>query len=810
LAGTITGEQFEQMGFENFVGDDFFTWMSGPGLFEQARGVVHALATRLTAAYDLDAVHEDLLKELYQELVDPETRHDLGEFYTPDWLAELTLREAGFPAGGPEESSPPSLFDPACGSGTFLFTAVRLLREAGRRGTALVDFCAEHLAGIDVHPLAVTIAKTNLLLALGDDLRKHRKHFVLPVHMADSLSPGKLTVKPDPEKDAIRISVDCERISIRAGKPTPSNLYPVFELPAALASQPETLHESLNALLDFAGPETSEADALQGLRRRLDDLGVPAAHWHYWANNVRLMRWLLEAPATDTVWRFILKNACQPELLARRKFAFVVGNPPWLAYFQIKRRDYQERVRALASAYELVGKRHLGLIGRTELATLFFALSVDRYLADGGTLAFVMPRSVLTGAKQHARFRRHYVAAARSLIDCERTAPLFNVPACVVTWKKTAETGQVSAGSESIQVLCLQGALPNRNSSLSQVRKHLTQVRTTYTPPLSEEASAYWEQLIQGADIIPRCLWFVRPPLTATIVDRRRPHLETDPTIERHAKAPWKGLRLSGRAEAEFLFATLLSSNLLPFGWRQFSLVLLPLAVRSRGKPEVLNVQDAVRQGKAGLADWLRKAEAIWRENAKVSELVRTVYERLNYLNKLTSQQPGGVVRLLYNAAGSHVCACVVSPSDPRKAIQGLSVRGFIADQTTYWLETTSGDEPDYLCAILNAPSVDEAIKPYQTKGLFGAQRGKGERHVHRRPFEVLPIPRFEKSDRRHRKLAELSRHCHEKVRQAVADAGERWVTVPIGRLRTEIRAELLADELAQINEIVGEVLKRS
>ncbi|HID22470.1 MAG TPA: SAM-dependent DNA methyltransferase, partial [Planctomycetaceae bacterium] len=159
VAGIITGETFERMGFENFVGDDFFTWMTDPNVFQPAQGVLHSVATRLTAACDLGAVHEDLLKELYQELVDPQTRHDLGEFYTPDWLAELTLRKAGFPPSKQADAAAGSLLDPACGSGTFLFTAVRLLREAGCKGKALVEFCTQHLAGLDVHPLAVTIAK---------------------------------------------------------------------------------------------------------------------------------------------------------------------------------------------------------------------------------------------------------------------------------------------------------------------------------------------------------------------------------------------------------------------------------------------------------------------------------------------------------------------------------------------------------------------------------------------------------------------------------------------------------------------------
>jgi len=37
--------------------------------------------------YNLRELSEDVLKSLYQELVDPKTRHDLGEYYTPDWLA---------------------------------------------------------------------------------------------------------------------------------------------------------------------------------------------------------------------------------------------------------------------------------------------------------------------------------------------------------------------------------------------------------------------------------------------------------------------------------------------------------------------------------------------------------------------------------------------------------------------------------------------------------------------------------------------------------------------------------------------------
>jgi type I restriction-modification system DNA methylase subunit len=59
--------------------------------------------------YDLDKIDEDFLKELYQELVDPEQRKLLGEFYTPDWLAETMINEVL------KDNPELSIMDPACG-----------------------------------------------------------------------------------------------------------------------------------------------------------------------------------------------------------------------------------------------------------------------------------------------------------------------------------------------------------------------------------------------------------------------------------------------------------------------------------------------------------------------------------------------------------------------------------------------------------------------------------------------------------------------------------------------------------------------
>ena len=89
-------------------------------------------------------MEEDVLGALYQDLVVPADRSGLGAFYTPDWLAALILEEIGYDGR--------TLLDPACGSGTFLFHAVRRMRRRGIAGTALVRWAAESLAGLDVNP----------------------------------------------------------------------------------------------------------------------------------------------------------------------------------------------------------------------------------------------------------------------------------------------------------------------------------------------------------------------------------------------------------------------------------------------------------------------------------------------------------------------------------------------------------------------------------------------------------------------------------------------------------------------------------
>jgi len=162
----------------------------------------------------------DLLKPLYEDLFPRALRHQLGEYYTPDWLAEHLLDQLGY-SGDPKVR----LLDPACGSGTFLLAAIRRILagcEEGVRGqrpgvrgqgSGIRDqglgvrdqgamahgrLCGKilaNVAGFDLNPLAVMTAKANYLIALAEFLPQTGE-VEIPVYLRDSILDSARCSKP--------------------------------------------------------------------------------------------------------------------------------------------------------------------------------------------------------------------------------------------------------------------------------------------------------------------------------------------------------------------------------------------------------------------------------------------------------------------------------------------------------------------------------------------------------------------------------------------------------------------------------------
>lgn len=91
------GGLFREYGIRNFLEGDFFGWYLSAwddDLYHELRRMVQRLSQYDPGSLELAPEHaRDLLKNLYHYLLPREIRHDLGEYYTPDWLAERLIRQ---------------------------------------------------------------------------------------------------------------------------------------------------------------------------------------------------------------------------------------------------------------------------------------------------------------------------------------------------------------------------------------------------------------------------------------------------------------------------------------------------------------------------------------------------------------------------------------------------------------------------------------------------------------------------------------------------------------------------------------------
>ncbi len=754
LRGLLDGSFFaRQLKLKNLAEPDFFSWALDTKAEEDFLVLLGNLF-RHFGVYDFSQLSEDVLKNLYQELVDPEARHDLGEYYTPDWLAELTLERLGYKGG--------KILDPACGSGGFLFAAVNALRKAGQKGSKLVANALENVIGIDVHPVAVLMAKANMLLALRRELPDFAGDVTLRVYMADTLM-----AEEDKSKGVLRIPVTSKE---------------AFHIPLATVARGE-LDELIDFLSDFAhrGSKDEEAaeKATKAVNARLAGLTADKEPF-WWVQNFKLLM-KLDKQRRNTIWAYILKNAYRPEFLRREKVDYIAGNPPWLGYAFIKDESYQKRIKELVFGYGLLTKEDVKLFTRMDVWSVFFVHCETEFLRDGGQIGFVLPKSAMLPAKQHVRFQRR---GFTELHDFSGVTPLFNIRSCLVL---RHGKGKISG----IPLTEWQGELPRKNMNLVDANQILKSESRKFNLVFAPEAtSPYFDQFFQGATLVPRVLCFVKPVADAKL-NLHSPFVRTSDDVLDDAKKPWT-MQIEGQVESKYLFGTVLAKDLMPFVVRKFSLVVLPLVLTKHGDLVMINAAEALSQGEKHAYDWFSQSEGIWERNRKNDEL--SLAARLDYQRTLTTQYVHAPFCIIYNQSGTNIAAALVTKKEFVR-IGELPIRGYVIDSKTYYHYPKSEEEGHYLVGILNTPFVNEAIKPLQPQGLMG------ERDIHRRPFEACDIPLFDSSNKLHQQIAKVSAEARADLLSIVPK-----MQLPVASARAAAR-ELVAGKLNRLNELAAKLL---
>ncbi|WP_187414952.1 N-6 DNA methylase [Nonomuraea sp. PA05] len=754
----MSGGLFSEVLVGGVIEPDFFDWLAHAPDGEM---FIKNMARRLTR-FAWDQVEHDVMKVLYESIIPKHVRHRLGEYYTPDWLAEEVLAHS---VSDPLEQR---VLDASCGSGTFLFHAVRRYVSAaeaeGKSLPEIVSGVGQHVIGFDVHPVAVTLARVTYLLAIGMHRlnASGRPAFTVPVYLGDSLRWGEELSFLSAENFSVPTDLDHQSFvqDPSWGDNSESLLFPqdivadagqfdrlVAELARrATARSPETAPPSLaNAFAALGIDDDSHRALLQRTFERMCEL-----------HDANL----------DHIWGYYVRNIARPVWLARpeNQVDVLVGNPPWLAYRHMTQ-NQQGAFRAMCVQRGLWSGA--SATPSQELAALFVLRCIELYLRPDGNFGFVMPLATLSRS-QYTGFRAaHYrgknlelkVAFDRPW-DLHQIKPSFFQQSVGVIFGKRMTTGEkANALVQSPEVWS--GRFETKSASRAEAAEHVSR-SVEGIRIVDEHVSPYARRFTQGATIVPRFLFMVEDDAIGPlgVGGPRRKLRSRRSALE---KKPWKELSpLQGTVEERFIKPVYLGDSILPFRCLETLNAVIPW-----DGERLLHCEDDRLTQYEGLESWWRAAEKAWIDNRSSARL--TLVQRLDYRRGLSQQFPAAPHRVAYGASGVYLAAAIISNTDA------------IIEHKLYWAAAHSLDEARFLTAILNSNTLTMAVRPYQARGEHNPR--DFDKYVFR-----IPIPSYDPENDLHQGIVRLA---------VKAETVAQGTALPSGRfeaLRKRIRDALMDD----------------
>lgn len=748
----LSGQLLADEGIVGAVEADFFDWVL---LAEEGADLVRTIANEVSR-FRLADVEADVLKSLYESLIDPDERHDLGEYYTPDWLAAKVVRAAV------DDPLSKRVLDPACGSGTFLFRSLKHLIHAGERAglpaQEIVSRAADNVFGLDVHPVAVTLARVTWLLALGDLLSDRPASLSVPVFMGDAM---QWNLRPLGSSAEVLVNVPgSDPLRIPAGIASDQTLFEAAldELNRGLTNLLEP--EAIASAMTRAGADAADAELLGRTFADLKELYLSGR---------------------NGIWTFVLRNLLRPVWLSHptNRADILIGNPPWIVYRHLSP-DLKDRLREALAEYNLwVGGN---LATHQDMCALFWARGAQRYLQDGGQLAMVLPYALMNApifaSIRNGGLRRVKVAVTGGW-GLERVWPIFGAQSgssttstCVLFGTKDSET----ALPENVDRWV--GVLPRRDANEDEADAVLECSQTPWPRQRTLlAASPYRQRFRQGATLTPRRFFLAEEASSGRLASRRSaPRMRG--RIGNLDREPWSTLEPpEASVEADFIRAIALGETVAPYRTLQFASAVVPLNAQG-----TLSSAAADRIGARGLASWLRHSEELWNENSNKDAQGQprmSLAQRVDAMGGLRSQREINPIRVLYTKAGTRLSACWIE--DPE----------VIIDHKAYWAAANSLDEAAYVAAVLNSALVLERVKDLQPVG----QRDP-------RDFDnlvwTLPIPEYDPNDQLHQDLA-TEGHRSAQIASAVALPEDRYFTTKRAIIRQALVDDGVSEEIERL-----------
>ena len=760
----------------NFIEGGYFSWYLEE-FDKELMDAIAEIARRLSDYEPATPVLEpeetkDLLKIIYQELVPRPIRHNLGEYYTPDWLAQLLLNRVGFTIDSFEKCASDSqdttkplelrLLDPACGSGTFLIEALKRLRlyaEEHYITDMMSEYVINNIIGIDLNPLAVLAARTNYLLNIGD-LLSYTSDIEIPIYLADSITIRKKTAVYG---TVYRVKTAAGEFRIPSSVVDKSGILrrilPVIEECVELAYTPEEFERRIkNSYIDLSDSEIE--GIINGLYTLLCDL---------------------EREGKDRIWLTILLNAFAPLFIG--KFDYVVGNPPWVLWDNLPK-DYRDDTQELWKDYNLFTltasqARHGG--GKKDISILFTYVCIDRYLKDSGTFGFLITQSVFKTKGAGEGFRQFQlkdtnleVVEAHDLVEVQPFEGTSNRTAAIVmkkgrktegsvkyiVWRKLSDIDlkesfeTASKKLHPIEMAAIPSDLDNELSPWITVPSKVIPIvqkaygkssYSVYEGINSGGANGvYWLRILEVMNQSRKTIDITKSLRETLGVENEI--LVRELVVENVTKGMKKKVKkVKTIIEDFFVYPLLKSRNVRKW--------------RIDGYGYALQMQDPIKR--IGFDEgWIMVNFP--RTCSYLKEFEKTLLKRAAYKKFMKSRNAPffsiynvgkytyAPYKVVWNQMGARITACVISTV----LDSYLGTKFALPEHVLAFIPVKKEDEAHYICSIMNSSITDMILR-----SIGGGTKSFGTPKV---VEDTIKIPKYDKNNELHIKLSYLSKKAHE------------------------------------------------
>ncbi|MGI9229964.1 MAG: Eco57I restriction-modification methylase domain-containing protein [Gammaproteobacteria bacterium] len=376
------GTLFSDARINGFVEEVIFSWYTEEDLTstggEMLLQGVREMLTQI-ALYRMDGLSaarsKDLLKAFYQSMVPETLRKALGEFYTPDWLVDISCDRASV-----KNWLNPRVLDPTCGSGSFLLEVTRRKRAAAEKSGLTEKETLEHILttvwGFDLNPLAVQTARVNFLIAIADLVAAAQTEIEIPVMLADAVySPAHITDSGD---DLMEYHIGSDQSDL------------ALLLPSSLVND----RDHMNRVFDVMEDVVDDENDYDEVERRMRSQGVvskeEADAWRYSLETTYNQVLELHKQSWNGIWFRIVRNFFWS--VAAGEFDLIVGNPPWVRWSNLPEK-YRERIKDTCKHYDIFSETPFHGGNELDISGMLTYTVGDKWLKLGGTLVFVITQT---------------------------------------------------------------------------------------------------------------------------------------------------------------------------------------------------------------------------------------------------------------------------------------------------------------------------------------------------------------------------------------------------------------------------------